>query len=220
MRSPLRTTIWLPILLAPLALSQGSCAMFAWLAAQFSPPEKVEALYEPPEGKTILVFVDDVLYPVSYPAIKGELTRQLNQQLTTHELAAKTVPYQRLASLIAATPQFNLLAVSQVGQKVGADIVLYVQIDKFSLKEEATKELWKGELQVTVRMVDVTEGRLWPEDRPAGYRVPAVKTPTRTEASPTYADELTKTLAAQMAGEVAKLFRKHEAPPEGAWKED
>jgi hypothetical protein len=208
------------VVLAAVALSLGSCAIPAFFAAQFAPPQKVDALYDPPKGKTVLVFVDDILKPVSYEPIKSELARRLAEQLRTHKIAGKTVSYDRLADLMGATPDFNALAVSEVGQKLGADIVVYVHIDEFRLRDEAAEaQLWKGYLEVSVRMVDVTKGRLWPKDRQAGYVVPAVETPTTAKASDTYADELVKTLAAKMADRVAKLFYKHEVPHEGGWQE-
>lgn len=204
------------LLLAPMALGGGSCALPAWFAAQFSPPKKVDAEFELAKGKKVLVFVDDMLNPVSVPLVKIELSRQLGKQLVAHEVAAETVSYDRLADLVAATPNFNRLTVGEVGQKVGADIVVYVQMDEFTLKDEGVEELWRGRLQTTVRVVDVVKGRLWPRDRPEGYPVPAVTTPTQAD-SEIRAEELTRTLAAQMADRIAKLFYEHETPHEGGW---
>jgi len=202
----------LAVLLAPLLLSHCSCAVFAWLAATFSPPEKVEAQFRPPADKTMLVFVDDILNPVDHEPIKIELTHRLNEHLSANKVAARTVPYDRLADLIASTPNFNLLAISEVGQKLGADLVLYVQIDEFALKDKAATQLWHGNLEATVRVVDVTKGRLWPRNRPAGHSMPPVETPTATGSSDTNAEEITHTLAAMMADQIAKLFYKHEVP--------
>jgi len=218
MRRSLRTAA-LTGMLAALAMCHGSCMLFAWMAAQFAPPKKVAAQFEPPKGKALLVFVDDILNPVSYEPVKIELTRRLNENLVAHDVAGKTISYDRLADLVASTPDFNLLAVSEVGQKLGADLVLYVRIDSFGLKDKAADQLWRGELAVTVRLVDVTQGRLWPKNRPAGYSMPAVETPTAVQSSETQEQEITDALAAQMADQIAKLFYKHETPHEGGWRE-
>jgi hypothetical protein len=137
-----------------------------------------------------------------------------------HGVAGKTVSYARLGDLIATTPEFHTLAVSEVGQKLGADIVLYVQIDEFGLKDPSAPQLWKGRLQVTVRMVDVLQGRLWPKDRPAGYALPVFETPLTPESSEDLASVLTKTLTTTMAERIARLFYKHEVPHEGGWPGD
>jgi hypothetical protein len=204
-------------LLALLAMSESSCAISAYLLAKFSPPEKVEPEYAVAKGKTVLVFVDDMLNPLSYPPLKAELSGMIGEELLKNEVAAKVIAYDRLADLASSTPTFNSLAIGEVGQKLGADLVLYVQIDEFDLRDPAAPQLWKGHLQVTVWLVDVTKGRLWPTNRSAGFPVPPADTPTSTESSESHGEQLATTLAAMTADSVAKLFYKHEKPHETAW---
>jgi len=204
--------------LASMMLCAPGCAIPAWLAAQFGPEKKVPAEYEPTKGKTILVLVDDMLNPVDYEPVKIHLTEMLNEQLLAHKVAAKTIPYTRIGEFIAATPDFNSMAVCEVGSKLGADMVLYVQIDKFSLRDPAaSQELWKGRLQTTIRLVDVKAGRLWPTDRPVGHMVPAAETRTVSDDSPTRAETISKALAAETADRIAKYFYAHKTPYEGAY---
>lgn len=205
------------VLLAMLAVSDCSCAAVKYMVAKFAPPEKVEPEYTVPPGKTALVFVDDMLNPLSYPALKAELSRMIGEELVKNKVVAKVVPYDRLADLASSTPTFNSLAVGEIGQKLGADLVFYVQIDEFDLRDPAAPQLWKGHLQVTVRLVDPTKGRLWPTDHPAGLTVPAAETPTSTESSESYGEQVATTLAGMTADSVAKLFYKHEKPAETNW---
>jgi hypothetical protein len=204
---------------AAMAMPLSGCAVSAWFAAQFGPEKKVPAKYEPPAGKTILVFVDDMLHPVDYEPVKIELAEMLNKQLIDHKVAAKTIPYSRLGEFIAATPSFNSLAVGEVGRKLGADMVLYVQIDEFGLRDAAAAaELWKGRLGTTVRLVDVTKGRLWPTDDPAGHMVlPKAETQTVSDSSQARGEQISKELAAETADKIAKLFYSHSTPYEGAY---
>jgi hypothetical protein len=206
-------------LAAAMAMPLGGCAVSAWFAAQFGPEKKVPAEYEPPAGKTILVFVDDMLHPVDYEPVKIELTEMLNAQLIDHKVAAKTIPYPRLGEFISATPSFNSLAVGEVGRKLDADMVLYVQIDDFGLRDAAAAaELWKGRLQTTVRLVDVTKGRLWPTDDPAGHMVlPKAETQTVSDSSQARGEQISKELAAETADKIAKLFYSYTTPYEGAY---
>ncbi len=207
-------------LLFAMALGLPSCAIPAWFAAQFAPPKKVEPLFEMPKGKTVLVFVDDILNPVNYEPIKVELTKQINAQLRALEVAGKAIPYNRLADVMASTPNFNALAVSEVGRRVGADLVLWVHVDEFRLRDQAAEEqLWRGYLEVSLRVVDVRKGRLWPKDREWGYTLPPVETPTTSQSSKTYAEELAKTLSGKAAIRVAQVFCEHEVPYEGGWPE-
>jgi hypothetical protein len=205
------------VLLVMLAMTECSCAVVAFVAAKFTPPEKVEPEYAVPKGKTILIFVDDMLSPLTYPPLKAELSRMIGEELVKNEVAAKVVPYDRLADLASSTPAFNSLAVGEIGQKLGADLVLYVQIDEFDLRDPSAPQLWKGHLQVTVRLVDVAKGRLWPTDRPAGFTVPPANTPTSAESSESHGEQLATSLSAMTADSVAKLLYKHEKPHETAW---
>jgi len=197
------------MVLAMLTANMAGCQLFPYLVAQFAPPKKVKALYKPQSKKKFLVFVDDYYEVADYEPIKGELTEQLNQQLLERKIASETIRHERLLELVDATSHFNRLSVSEVGRKLGAETVLYVLIDKFSLKDSETTLLWRGNLQVTVRLVDAKAGRLWPQDRPEGYPVPAVKLPLTDDSSPTYAEKMSKTLAARMADRITKLFYDH-----------
>jgi hypothetical protein len=203
------------MLLVPLVASLGGCQpTIAWFTAQFAPPQKVEAIYKPPKDKKVLVFVDDLRCPVSYDPLKADLTEQLNRHIKEQKLAAETIPYERLVDLMAATPNFNQLHVPDVGQKLSAELVLYVEITKFSLKDNEGSPLWQGKLGVSVKWVDAT-GRIWPRDRPDGYPLPSVDLPSVENAAVTYGSEVAKELANQMADKVAKLFYDHTGPPLG-----
>lgn len=197
--------------------SAGGCSVIAWTATQFAPPQKVKALYHPPQGKTVLVFVDDVRDPVSYELIKRDLTEEVNKQLIEHKLAAQAVSYERLLEVVGQNKNFNQLRVVDVGKAVGADLVLYVEITKFRLKEAPGTALWDGQLVTSVRWVSTTastpdEARLWPKDHPgaSGYDLPAVGMPTKEDPSLSYGSELSKNLATRMADQIGKLFYDYE----------
>ncbi len=197
------------------AITLAGCGLGPWLAYQMSPPKKVAAEYEPPEGKTILVFPDDMLNPVNYEPVKQIMAAEISKRLIKNKVAAMTVPYQHLVDLQSRTPNFSKLAISEVGEKLGAHIVLYVHIDKFSLKDNEANPLWHGQMETTVRMVDVRaksvqEARLWPKDRPRGWPVKPVDIPT-SETARTYDMRLARTLGERMAERIANLFCKHAA---------
>lgn len=211
------TARW-PALAAGLAMLAGltGCggAQLGWLATQMNPTVAVPAVYTPPKGKTVLVFVDDYFRVVTYDPVKEHLARQLSRQLQDNKVAKKTVGYERILALAEADNHFDDLSVSEVGDKLGADLVLYVLIDRFSLRDSDASQLWRGRLQATVRLVDVRSGRLWPQDRVEGYPVPAVETPLSDNSLPNYEAQLAQTLANQMAERVGRLFYDHKISQE------
>jgi hypothetical protein len=109
------------------------------------------------------------------------------------------------------------MSIATVGRKLGADYVMYINIEQFTLKESAGDTIWHANLEGRLRVVDVQTGkRVWPEES-AGH---PFKTgmPTMENASPTFAGELTKALCAKTATEICYLFHPHEErrsrPPE------
>jgi len=196
------------------------CQMISYALMRLEPPKKVDAQYKPPAGKKVLVFVDDVAHPVNYEPIKRELAEQLGSQLVEHKLAASTIPYERVMGMMAADTKFNDVSINgvvEIGRKLGADLVLYVEIKGFKLKEDERSPLWEGRLETAVRWVDCSaaksdEARLWPKDMPAssGFEVKAVTAPVKEDPSLAYGQELAKDLAEKMAVRIGRLFYDYE----------
>lgn len=203
-------------MMAAMAVATPSCTMVAWTAAQFSPPQKVKALYVVPADKKVLIFVDDLSNPVSYPPVKRELAEAIGRQFAENKVASVTISYERVLDLMATEKKFNDMGVANVGRKVGADLVLFVDIKSFKLREEEGSPLWEGNLGVSVRWVDAwatkkDSARIWPKDA-AEYGVPAVGMPVKEEPSVDYGAEMARILATRMADRIAKLFYDHEVP--------
>jgi hypothetical protein len=203
-----RWVVWAAIAMMPLGCQSG----LGWLAWMAAPTETVKPLFTLPEGKKVLVFTDDILNPVAYQQIKGELTDRLNARLMQKKLVAATVPYETFVAWASRTPNLDRLSVSEVGKALDADLVLYVHVDHLRLKEDERSTLWRGELATTVRVVDVQAGRLWPLDRPEGYAVQQVETPTVDDPSPVYGEEVARQLADAMSEAIVNLFCEHTVP--------
>jgi hypothetical protein len=185
--------------------------MIGWWAATFGQEQKVDAVFKPPKDKKVLVFVDDVRYPVNYEPVKAQLTEQLNKRLKDNKVAGDAVSYDRLVDLMAVTPNFNQLHVPDVGKRLGADLVLYVEITTFLLRETEATPIWQGKLTASVKWVDAT-GRIWPKDRPEGFPVPPIELPMTENASAGYGAEVARELADKLADKIAKLFYDHTEP--------
>ena len=214
MRTLLSRLAAVVVLGAVLAGTGGCTQTLAYMMAMFAPPKKVSALYEPPKGKKYLVFVDDHPSPVSWEPIKHELASRIGRRLQQEKIASGIIPYERLQDL-SSSRDFERMSIAEAGQKLGADVVLYVQIDQFALRESPYSPLWQGRLATSVWLVDARQPqRLWPKDVPekTGHPVPPVETKPVESPSPTYGEVVAKDLAEQMADRIAKLFYNHEEP--------
>ncbi len=191
-----------------------SGAGVGWFAALFKGPEKVKATYEPPKDKKFLVFVDDLANPLSYEPIKRELSERLNKLLVENKVAADVVSYEQLLTLSMTDKKFNQLGVWNVGRRLGADIVMFIEVKEFRLKEYQDTELWQGNFAVEVRLIDCNAPkdnvRLWPTDREKGYPVGPVETEAREESAASHGVEVANELADKMADKIDKLFHDYE----------
>jgi len=188
----------------------------------FQAPKSVEAVYELPEDRRILVLVEDREHAGDFEVLKRLVTQQLNAQLLAHDLAEEVVPYDELMRLRWTTPDWTSVGVSNLGMKLGADLVLYVDIEEFHLREHSNDVLWTGRFKTAVHVTrsgDASSGecRLWPPlSRGKGYPVRIERDPI-TSFSPTFGQRLQESLAAEMADKIAKLFYEHELTGVDAW---
>lgn len=204
-------TILIALLLVPAVLGSG-CAGIKYMAAVMAPPEKVKPLYTLPGGKKILVFVDDIRHPLTYEAVKTDLAQRVGRLLVQHKMAEEIIPPDKVLDLASSMQNFNQMPIPDVGRKLGADLVLYLEIDHFSLRESNDSPLWLGRFVSRVKVVDSKVGRIWPEDRPNGYPVPPVETPATANFNESFGAVLATKLAEDMAVRVVNLFREHEKP--------
>ena len=169
-----------------------------------TPPADAPPRFRLPAGKKVLVLPDDMLDPLSHPPAKRALAETVNRLLTERRAAGSVVPYEELNKLASGDPEYKDMAVSTVGKKLGAELVVYVGIGTMTLKDPSATALWRGRFSARVRVVDVDKGRLWPEDS-AGHELEVTEWPTE-DASPGYDAKLARRLADRLAQKIAALF--------------
>lgn len=204
------TPLILPAVMAVTAvivLAGCTTPLISYIAGQLQRPKKVEAKYELPGGKVVLVLVENRTDARSYENIKRKLTNALNAQLVEQGLASSTIPYDDIMRFRLSTPGYHRMKITEVCSRLGADLVIYVHIDRFLLKDD-TSDVWRGQIATTV-FVKNRNSRLWPDDLPGGYVVKPIERRPSTSSSPTYGDRLAGLLAGQMADRIAKLFYDH-----------
>lgn len=196
------------------SLAMSGCAVIAYVTAKIRGPKKIPAECTLPDDTRTLVLVDA---QSSREKVKRFLTNALNKELTSRGLVDEIVPYEDIVALRLATPGYNRLKASEIGEKLKAKTVIHVHITKFALKDNRQDVMWHGQVEARVKVIAVPVKRLWPRDRPAGVLVGPVGQDETIDLSSTYASKLTAVLCIQMADTVAKLFYEHEAEGAEAW---
>ncbi len=213
---PMRTGL-LPVLSLLVLLPLTGCEGIALIAQGFSPP-KVEALYRPVDRPT-LVLVDDPPGQFGDPSLPNEIAHQIGFHLI--QQAALTQPnvvsphglYElatRLGEAFATTP------IDQIGQRLGAEQVVYVYVQAVRLIQEPG--MFRPSAAVRVRVIDTTTGtQLFPDpqrdDVSADPHYHNLTISMFYRSASNYNHETVRTvqqlLAKRIARDVARLFFDH-----------
>ena len=192
------------------ATAGGVSPIISHMADRSQASAKIEAKYKLPGGKVVLVLAENRTDARSHESIKRKFTNAMNAELVKRKLARKTISYDDLMEFRLRTPGYHQMAIKDICRQLKADLVIYVHIDKFVLRDD-TSDVWRGQIGATVFVKD-HDNRLWPEDLPKGHEVKPIERRASTDSSHNYGDRLTDLLAIQMADRIAKLFYDHQLP--------
>ena len=119
------------------------------------------------KDQKILVFVDQPAYLSAYPNLRFYITDYITKILQDKDRARISpslfINYQSLADFRAATPEFYTLSPAQVGEKLGADMVLVVTITDCKIRDIPEGAYVAGSLDAYAALYRVSSGeKLWP----------------------------------------------------------
>ncbi len=178
----------------------------------FGRGKKVEAQFELTD-QPILIFIDDYHHRIDWPPVKTDLADSLAQELLKNNAAEKIVPNATLQSLQQSETGFSRMSCREVGERCGADQVIWLQVVDFLVIEEIYDSNQAAYMTVTIKVINPHEKErrmrvcLWPGGT-EGYPVTASVTGSdvlRLKTKSAIAKELADTLASK----VARLFYDH-----------
>ncbi|RLS46282.1 MAG: hypothetical protein DWH86_03245 [Planctomycetota bacterium] len=182
-----------------------------WIAQ--GPPKK-PAEYTLPKDKKLVVFVDDRKSVVSRLQLRALLADDIGTVIKQQGLVTDVVSGRELISYVRRMETSSKrLSIEELGSAVNADIVLYVEMESFTLSPDGATP--KPTAQVRVKVVDVkAKERLFPPlgADPKGYPLTAEidtlgNDAYRTSAARRNAEDA---LEKKLADDVTKLFYDHE----------
>lgn len=181
------------------------CAIIGVIAAKTVGPPPDPAKYKPKQ-EPILVVVESYQRQAAFEVAGDELAINLSDLLKKNKVAP-VVPADKLLELRTEHPDsFGQMKIQMLGQKLGAGQVLYVDMKQMEVTSPTGSDVYTGNVDVRVKVVDVASGRtLWPTGTADGYAVHADSSMVRiTETASQHA--MQTELLQDIAQEITKLF--------------
>lgn len=211
-RRCIRRTLVAVVGVGPLALAAGCNYIGAAVLAIEGPP-KIEKVTDLPTDRPLVVFVDDPQNKLPRRSVREAVARAAEEDIIREELTDGAPVISSAAAMrIAATERYgDPMSIVEVGRRVGAEIVVYVRIDNWTLAREVG--VVSPAARARVKIIDVTENkRVWPPETPDGYQMQALF-PVQSKEAPSTLDERTQledSFALYFGREISRLFYKHE----------
>ena len=201
-----------PIFLtSSLLLTTAGCQALGVLAYKILGPPAVAAQYVPNKTRPMLVLVENYQHQSSAAAASDLLGQYVAHDLQTYQIAPIVPPEELQALRDERGADFRTMSITSIGQAVGAEQVLYIQLQSSDVTPLAGGESFSGQAAATVRVVDAATGEtLWPSDISAGYGVSANVKLGGTSAKSV--QDVRRELNIRLTDEISRLFRK--------WKPD
>lgn len=202
---------WLAVCFLMLSLTGCLLGSFFALFAKKSPTVTVAAEYKLPAGN-LLILVDSPAERIGLSGVSPLLCNELALEIRQQGLDPTVIPARELANLQVSTENFDQLDVAQIGRRLSARQVLYVEVIEFTLGTLVDSSVGRGVVRARVKVFDIeTNQRVWPKTKPLGEEV-IVQTPFREPPGQDYRQEFTQDLCKRTAVAIIKLFREHEEP--------
>lgn len=175
-------------------------------------PPKVKKVGELPEGRSLVVFIDDPQNRMPRRSLREMAAKAAEEEIIREKLTGGAAVIESATAMrIASTERYGQpMSIVEIGRRVGADVVLYVRVEQWTLAREV------GSISpaavARVKLLDAKNNkRIWP-DQAAGYVMQA-SLPVQTNQAPASLDAramLEEKFARRFGLEIARLFFDHE----------
>ena len=173
-------------------------------------PEKIKQLVELDKERPVVIFLDDRAGVIRNARLRDAITTTASQELLDHEVVDHVIDSKAVAAVVSHEPRSDLLPISVIGQKVNADIVIYVEPEVFTLSPD--NQTYIPTAKFEVKIIDAQDdSRIWP-DKPEGYTF-SVSAHTKQGAPPSSAsarNQAEQEFAVFVGQRLAQMFYSHE----------
>ncbi len=178
--------------------------------------EFVPAKYKLPEDKKLAILIDDFCAPLPIANLKTKLAEKINNVLVDEGpyCQENIINYDEVKRVLIHTNNpMKMQPVAQIGRKVNADFVIYINIVEHSLQQERENPLVRPYIKAYVKVIKVEtkedeSTRVWPIEKIGKEIVIQERTSAETIQDVDKEKHYTE-LIDKLGDKVAKLFFDH-----------
>ncbi len=211
MASPTRTA--LAIAMASLMLTSlilGGCNIVGPALVLIHGPPSFPAEHRLDKDRSTVLFIDDRSGVLPRPILGQQIAEVAETTILAKNLVEDLISARGLRFVTRQESHDQPLSLQEIGRAVGADVLVWITIDSFSLSPDG--QTFAPISETRVKVIDVTTGdRIWPPEREGFTRI--IRMPTQQGTAPTTRAErfeAQQNLASWTGIGVAQLFFKRE----------
>ncbi len=158
----------------------------------------------------LLVLIDDRSGIVTEPKSIREAHKTIAVNFAEFKVNHNVIPFEEWQRLAQTDKKYGRYSIRQVGEKLGAEQVLYLNVERFTLHGEPGAPVFKGEFTVRVKVLSTNrekDVRVWPSEE-SGKRVSVSSAPIPIDSEKSASDIATE-LGIKLGKEVAMMFYGH-----------
>ena len=158
----------------------------------------------------LLILIDDRNSLVTEPIAMRELHKTISENFLAFKVNEMVVPFDEWRRLAQNDRSYHKYSIRQIGEKLGAEQVLYINVERFTIHSEVGAPIFKGEFTVRVKVLSTDRKkdiRLWPSEE-AGKRMSS-NTPATSADSEISANKVATELAVKLGKDISKMFYGH-----------
>ena len=197
---------------AGLAFCTGGCQPILQAIAVLSGGDPIDAKFKLTEGR-LLILIDDYEDLVTQPRALQEVHKAISAVFLEKVVNDQVVPFAEWQELRQTDKEYDRLSVRAIGEKLGAEQVLYLRVTRFALSDEPGADIYRGRFDVRVKVITtkpIRDTRLWPEREDRGFLITASTVPEAMDGDRS-ASQVARELSGRLGRKISKLFYGHRA---------
>lgn len=168
-------------LLALAALGACGCHwLYAWMVADRHPKEQIKAEYPLKAERLVIVTYAGTEILFNDPTASLEVSRDItNEILRSLPTAVKSIVHPaQVLHWQESTLEWPNMSLVDIAKTFQADTVLYVELERYTMMEDRSANLYRGRIRARVQVAEAAAPRnpvyetnvetVFPEDRPVG----------------------------------------------------